>query len=431
MKRLCVLAGLVLFMSQTDAVWAKSLEDVLKEKSVISEEDYKEVVKSGSKYTPGKGFSFTSPDGKFSTTIGGFMQLRYTFMDLDDANNTAAKAAQDSSKPELKRVKLVFDGNVYSKDLTYNLTLNFTNIANGTTSNGGLLENAWANYKLRNELQVRVGQDKVDFGRQWLTQSTAMQFVDQSHVTAAFTPSYDTGVRIHGKIADGLLNYSITGTGGVGQNTFRTTTDNAFSARITVNPLGEMKNTESDVEYSAKPLLSIGSNFYRNTIAKTAATTFETNNLGYAKANTGWFGINSAAQTFRTSEAIDFNMFGADAAFKWKGFFITGEYMFGEAEGQSSKYKVIAQGFYAQAGYFIVPKTVELAYRYAYLDPNRNANNDLWIENSVAASWYINEHNLKLQADYTSIHKQAAIASTSGSNPTDDNQARIQLQLLF
>lgn len=44
---------------------------------------------------------------------------------------------------------------------------------------------------------------------------------------------------------------------------------------------------------------------------------------------------------------------------------------------------------------------------------------------------YINNHNLKIQADYTSIHRQAAIVSTSGKYATDDQQVRFQVQMLF
>jgi phosphate-selective porin OprO and OprP len=430
MKKMGVLLGLALIVAQAGSVSARSLEDVLKEKGVITEDDYKEIVKSSPvKYKLGEGFNFTSTDGKFSSSIGASYQVRYTLQDLDDVNNTATKKAQDFSKFELKRIKLLFNGYAYSPDLTYKLSINFANIAGGTTSNGGLLEETWTNYRWLDEVQFRFGQDKVQFGRQFITPSTALQFVDQSVVTNAFVPGYDTGLTIHGKIAGGLVNYSVAGLGGVGQNTYRTTTDNAFAARITANPFGDVKYSEADLDTSVKPLLSVGTNFYRDTIY-----IGETNNLGFAKS-TGWYGIGSplmtTAQKFSTGEPLDFNTFGVDTAFKWQGLSATGEYFTGEAKGQVSKHTLRSEGFYAQAGYFVIPKEVELAYRYSYLDPNRTAGNDHWVENAAAVSWYINKHNLKLQADYTNVHKQAAIASTSGKNATDDQQVRFQAQILF
>lgn len=430
MKKVTLLVGMIAALASWQTANAKTLEEVLKEKGVITEEDYKEVIKNSPlKYKSGEGFNFTSGDGRFSSSIGASYQIRYSFLNLDDANNTATKSSQDSSKFELRRIKLLFNGNAYYPELSYKMSINFANIAGGTTSNGGLLEETWLNYRLRNELQFRFGQDKVQFGRQFITPSTALQFVDQSVVTNAFVPGYDTGIAIHGKVADGLFNYSIAGLGGVGQNTYRSTTDNAFAARIAVNPLGNVKYSESDVESTEKPLLSVGANFYRDTIYSG-----ETNNLGFAKSS-GWYGIGSplmtAAQKLSASEAIDFSTYGIDAAFKWRGLSATGEYFSGDADGQKSGHRLHAEGFYAQTGYFVIPKQVELAYRYSYLDPNHNVSNDHWIENTVAASWYINNHNLKLQTDYTKVHKQSAIASTSGKNGTDDNQIRFQAQIVF
>jgi len=430
MQRQLIIVGLVGLLFSGQSATAKTLEEVLKEKGVITEEDYKEIVKSSPfKYKLGEGVNFTSADGKFSNSIGGMYQVRYTFMDLDEINDTATRQAQDSSKFELKRIKLLFNGHAYSKDLTYKLSLNFSNITGGTTTNGGLMEEAWVNYSLYDELQFRFGQDKVQFARQWITPSTALQFVDSSVVTTAFAPGYDTGLAINGKVAKGVVNYSVAVLGGGGQNTFRNTTDNAFAARLVFNPLGDMKYGEPDLEHSVKPLVSFATNFYRDTIFNG-----ETNNLGFTKS-AGWYGIGSPlmtpAQRFSAGEPLDFNTVGVDTAFKWQGLSVTGEYFYAEAEGQRSGHALNANGFYAQAGYFVVPKRVELAYRYSWLDPNNNAGNDHWIENTAAASWYINNHNLKLQTDYTRVHKQSAIASTSGPHTTDDNQIRFQMQMLF
>ncbi|HLO24881.1 MAG TPA: porin [Geobacteraceae bacterium] len=414
----------------SQGAYAKTLEDVLKEKGVITEEDYKEVNKSRPvDYKLGEGFTFTSPDEKFKGSIGSSMQLRYSFTDMDSANNTAAKTVQDSSKFELRRIKLFFNGYAYSKDLTYKLQLNFAEINNPTSSNGKLLEETYMNYRIIDEAQLRFGQDKVPFARQEITSTSAQQFVDRSVVTDAFKPGYDTGLMLHGKISNGLVNYNAGVYGGAGQDTWRTSNDNAFAARIAVNPFGDMKYSESDVEYSEKPLLSVGTNYFFDTLKNG-----ETNNINFAGSK-GWVGIGGplmpAAGRFAAAEKINFNTFGFDTAFKWKGLSVQGEYFIGQADGQTSNNTLRAQGFYAQAGYFIIPKQLELAARYSYLDANRDAANSLWIETQGAVSWYINKHNLKLQADITNIHKQSALAFNGGPNATDDMQARLQAQIIF
>jgi len=82
----------------------------------------------------------------------------------------------------------------------------------------------------------------------------------------------------------------------------------------------------------------------------------------------------TAAQKFNTLEPLDFNTFGIDTVFKWQGLSVTGEYFAGIAEGQASKHKLLAEGFYGQAGFFVIPKKVEIAYRFSYVDPKPRCN---------------------------------------------------------
>ena len=94
MKRLMLAAGLLAVLLTCRPGWTRTLEEVLKEKGVITEADFKEV--AGSKpvtYKPGKGFTFTSSDGKFQLSLAGRGQFQYQFLDKDDVNGPA----QDTS----------------------------------------------------------------------------------------------------------------------------------------------------------------------------------------------------------------------------------------------------------------------------------------------------------------------------------------------
>jgi phosphate-selective porin OprO/OprP len=415
---------------------AKTLEEVLKEKGVISEEDYREVTKSRPDYKRGEGYILSSPDARFKMTIGASIQARYTLLDADDINNTPAKQVQDMSRFELRRVKFFVKGFAYTEDLSYQMRVNFANLQGGTNLNGGLMEEVFVNYRVLDPLQFRLGQDKVPFARQFVTSTTTLQFPDLSFVTTAMVPGYDTGLLVHGKGADDLLHFYLGGYGGVGQNTFRTTTDNALAARLVLNPLGEMKESESDVENSKKPLASLGASFFMDTVNRgTSSGGLETNSLYFGKSTTGWFAIGSplmpAAQQFSSSEAIDFKLLGLEAAFKWHGVSLQGEYFFDQAKGQVTRHQLRGQGYYIQGGFFVIPEHLELAGRYGALDPSRDVADDRWVEATGAVSWYFDKHNLKIQSDYTNIHKQRRIAFNGGPSATDDQQVRIQLQLLF
>jgi phosphate-selective porin OprO/OprP len=411
-KLVIVVAGFLALQFTGQSATAKTLEDVLKEKGIITEEDYKSVVKARPvDYKLGKGFTLTSPDEKFQLTIGGVLQSRYTFSDME--------TKPDSSKFEIKSLKLVLSGYAYNKDLTYEAQTNF--VQGGTTK---ILERGYFSYRLMDEVQFLVGQTNVPFGRQWLNATTGLEFVDRSYASDAFRAGYDTGLKLHGKIANSLLTYDVGVYGGVGQSTYRTTNNNAVAARVTVNPFGPMAYSEGDLDQSSKPLLSIGADYYMNTLKATftapSTTTLETNNVDLAGTN-GWLG--KGLTKFTRSENIDISSYSIDAAFKWYGASLQSEYLWGEAEGKNSHKLLRSEGFYAQAGYFVIPKTVELALRYSYVDLDRDTPNRHIVDTTGAISWYINKHNLKVQGDVTNSHNQNGM--------TDDMTYRLQSQLLF
>ena len=184
-----------------------------------------------------------------------------------------------------------------------------------------------------------------------------------------------------------------------------------------------MKYTESDVDYSEKPVVSVGANYYSD-----KAVFNVSNNLNMF-SKTGWIGLGQPLSKLTTAEKLNISTVGCDAAFKWRGLYAQGEYFTGKADGQTSHVTLHAQGAYGQAGYFIIPNQLEIAARYAYLDPNSDATNDHWVESTGAVSWYVNKHNMKVQADYTNIYKQQAL--NGGPNESNDKRVRFQVQVMF
>ncbi len=417
MKQRIIAAGLLAALAVAGNADAKSLEDILKEKGVITEADYKEVSKSKPlNYKIGSGFTFTSPDEKFQLSLGSRMQFRYTFNDYD--------AKGDASTWDAKRIKLFLKGYAYTKDLTYKLEVNMRDAGSSK-----MLNDAYLNYKFLNEAQLRVGQYKTPFARQELTSDGSLSFVDRSPVVDAFKASYDLGAMAHGKIAGGFAYYNLGVFGGLGQTTPRASNDNMFAARVAVNPLGDVPYDEPDFAISKKPLLSIGANYFRNTLQRTG-TTFEGAASNYASK--GWLGSGLSYVTNADGQKVDVNSYGVDLAFKWQGLAIQSEYLLGQAENQTTEKLLRAHGFYAQAAYMILPK-LEAAVRYSYYDPNRDVSNNLQTEVIGAVSYYFNKHNLKLTADVGNIHTQGKQTDpvTGLKKPTDDMQYRLQAQIIF
>jgi phosphate-selective porin OprO/OprP len=424
------------FIGQT--VSAKTLEDILKEKGVITEAEYKEATKvKPISYKIGKGFTLMSPDQKFSLTIGGYLQPRYSFADKDSdwVSTSAANTKnqrQDVSEFRMRRAKFVLSGNAFTKDLTYKLQIEFTQAGNAR-----LLEDAWMNYKILDEAQIRGGQDKVPFSRQWLNSAWALEFIDRSNASDTFYAGRDLGVMLHGKIpvsCNGNFTYIVGGYGGAGQSILSTNNDNALAARVVFNPLGEVPYVEGDIDVSEKPLVAVGADYYRNTFQRGTNTNgFTTNNVQFISGNLpftnpsvpqGWLGNGST--TFNSTEKVTVNTFSADVAFKWLGLYVQGEYYYGQGEGETSDKFLRAMGGYGQIGYMILPKHLEAAYRFSIVDPNTRVSNDMRIENQGAISYYFNNHYLKLQADITNRHIQQL------SNPTTNDMIyKLQAQVMF
>ncbi len=444
MRKSIAIAGILAVALAAQSAGAKTLEEVLKEKGVITEADYNEIVKTAPKSAPvayklGSGFTFTAPDDKFQLTIGGQLQARYTYTDK------GGDAQANSSEWKLQRAKTLFSGYAFSKDLTFKFNQNWAALGNynssSTNSNTStVLEETFLNYRIIDEAQIRVGQDKIQYARQWITSSTQNEFVDNSFVTNAFRPSYDTGLGLNGSIAKGLATYAVQWLGGKGQNVPQGGNNSSYNFRLAVNPLGEMKYSEGDLDRSAKPLLSIGSSYFHDTIKRstttaTAINTFDNNNLNFT-GTSGWLGQKNNITFFGPTENVNVNLFETDLAFKWLGLSLQSEYFWAEGVGQSTKGTVVSKGFYTQAGYMIIPKTVELALRYAWMDYNQSARDSLKSEVQCAASWYVNGHNLKVQTDVTKSYVQKNSDSLSGrtiANGTgvNDTILRAQAQILF
>ena len=434
MKRgIVVMTGLLALALANQNAQAKTLEEVLKEKGVITEADYNDILKSAPKTKPvdyklGKGFTFTSPDEKFQLSVGGNLQLLYTYTQKD------GPGVGNVSEWRIRRAKTSFGGYAFYKDLTYKVLLNWAELQNGG-SNSKVLEEAYLNYRIIDEAQIQVGEDKVQYGRQEITSSGAQEFVDRSFVVNAFKPSYDIGLNLHGDVMKGLVKYDAQWVGGKGQNTVSANNNNAYNFRLAVNPLGDMKYSEADLDMSPKPLVSVGSSYYHNTLKKATATTFETNNDSYA-GSSGWLGKN--ADKFSATANVNINTFESDLAFKWMGLSLQSEYFWGQGTGMGATGRdanVISNGFYAQTGYMVLPKQVELAIRYAWMDYNRNTPNNNQTEVQGAISWYIQGHNLKIQGDVTKQHVQVnnttLVKGVNTNVPLDNTIFRVQTQLNF
>ena len=139
-----------------------------------------------------KGFFLKSADGDFKLKLGIRVQARYQYDGVDgfgDADDNG-EGADDKSSFSIPRARLTFKGNAFGKDLTYKFQTDF---GKGLVN----LKDFFANYKLGDSVQVRVGQWKRPFSRQQINSSSKLALVDRAMTDKKFGAGRDIGVALH------------------------------------------------------------------------------------------------------------------------------------------------------------------------------------------------------------------------------------------
>ena len=362
-------------------------------------------------YVENRGIVFRTPDNMFEGSLGFNLQTRYGHVDLD-----AAVGGLDTNQFRVRRFKLFMSGFAFDPRLTWRVQLAFEN-----TVASRILDDAWLGWKFMDPLAIQMGQYKTPYSRQELYNDGVLQFPERSLATDAFKPSRDIGFMTFGSFCKGLFTYQAGVFGGAGQSTLRTTENVMPVVRLVANPIGTMGATEADLQDHKTPALSFGVNGFTNTLRKLTDLAFEAE-LNYA-GPAGWLGRNVGQ--FQLGEEVDIQSWGVDAQFKWHGFSLQGEGFWGQAEGQTSGARVYAYGWYAQAGYFILPEKLDIAGRYSYVDYNRSVPRGGVSVISAATSYYFRRNALKVVLDYSRTHRKRP-----SGQPANDNAFIVQAQLM-
>ena len=221
----------------------KSLADILKDKGVLTEEDYQQVktmeesqkaeeAKKAAAEKPSglpvagyqKGFFLQSPDGKYKLSLNGYVQPQLRLFQ----DNTS----QDNQF-YIRRARLSLTG-YYGKDWQGRVEGDFS-----TPSDGKFLKYAYLNWSHFQDAQIRVGQFKAPFSREYLTSSADIDTIERAMITdsGSTVPKYDIGAMLWGpSVFGGLLSYGVGVFNGNGANNSDTNDDKDLVARVAVAP---------------------------------------------------------------------------------------------------------------------------------------------------------------------------------------------------
>lgn len=306
----------------------------------------------------------TWKDGKTSFNLGNAhlelsnrLQFRFTLVD-DNVKQTTGSF-------RIRRFKTKLEGWAYTKDLTFELQLNW--------ADDKPLEDANVAYDFshgKKRFVLKAGQFKVPFGRQALTSSGSLLFVDRSIVTDRGVRLRDIGMQVSGFAWERKLDWCFAVFNGAGRNV--TTNDNSklqYNARVTLQPWGEVKYWEVDFERRPKPRLAVSAQYELND-----------------------------RRGPNTHSGPKLEAKGVDMALVWRGLsFFT--YGYREKQTPAAGRPFFTEGFTVEMGYLFPSNHWQLAGRWATLDPSDQLVGDLRTEKGLALGYFLNRHAHKLQMD--------------------------------
>lgn len=317
------------------------------------------------------GFEFRTNNDRFSLAIQNRVQIRYSDP-FDSDPRSIEDLDRDESSFRIRRARTRLRGHAYWPWLKYYLQYDWSQpILRDLTLT--VEKYPWA--------KVWFGRGKVIYNDERVTSSANQQFVNRSIVTDVFTVDRQQGVQIFGNVFPGTwhdMSYAagiFSGLGvGEGNNDDR---HRMYSGRVQWNALGgEMPFTQSDTGFHEKPALNFA---FAAATNRSKCTAFQTDsgscrNLpGFAPGQDGQYRINQMMEEVR---------------FKWQGFSLQHELHWKEiidtfrVQGDPAR-KTQLMGGLIQAGYFphyifpIIPRNLEFAGRYAFVDPNTRVKNDM------------------------------------------------------
>jgi hypothetical protein len=338
----------------------------------------------------GKGIGITAPDSLYNINIRFRIQNRIGMSTFDTENLNV-----NEWEMAVRRLRLRFDGYIYSPKVTYVLQLSFSrgDMEWDNTQFPNIVRDAIVMYRINPQWAIGIGQGKLPGNRQRINSSGDMQFVDRSAVNALFNFDRDFGVNVFYTNNIKQFHYSVRGTISSGDGRNITTTDQGlgYSSRVELYPFGQFTDGgdyfEGDLVREKKPKLSIAGFYFYNEASKRTGGTI--GRLLY--------------------EPRSFTAKGIDLLFKYVGWAYSAEFMNRSAvnpltfnQAGDLRYLFTGYGLNNELSY-VFPNMFQLAGRYTIIEPvgvinQYEASRRLY---TIGASKYIRGHRLKLQTDVT------------------------------
>jgi len=446
--RLEKLERAVELLQQRNAELEREVSSLKKQKSsatVLSPEKRSKFIPDSKSYeksetTEEKKQVYVVPAGsEIKLALGGLLQTQYEGGDVSAFEGRFGSAAIDD-RFRLRRMRINVTGDFAEKfdfklegefaqsdtSITVRNAVGATIASNSTrTSFGGL--DLWANWHQFPEFQIKVGQYKASFGFEQLSADPKLLTPERSQVTSALTPERQIGVQIWGKPFANvfpehkdLLTYYAGIFNGNGRNVAVNDNDEyMYVGRLEVQPLKtKIFNEDATLKLGVNAL---SSNDAPGTVLSPA---------GSVRVNS-----DGSLSTFTSLSAAERTAYGFDASFHLGPFDLMAEYLSEDFDARPVNglaplfTDFRADGYYVQAGYYLIPEKLQLVTKYESFDPGQVANDNL---SSITGglNYYIKRDDIKIMAHY--IHTWSDFRKNNPAFGQDEfDQVILRLQLVY
>ncbi len=375
-----------------------------------------------------KGLEIGNKETLCRAKINGRSQLRYSTPFRSSPRRPGHFEREDEDDFRFRRARFKMEGHAFRPWIAYKFEEDLVNT---------LVLNARMTIKKLDWFQVRFGQWKIDYSRERSVSSGKQTFADRSIVNREFTPDRQKGVEFLGHVmkqtpGDSWYYVGVFSGNGRGLHTPRERkVDNEdgapmWMARYQWNFLGrDLEYSSSDIEY--------GENGIEYHEKPTAALAFATvHNRGrYTLFSSSGGGQLDGFEAGLPGQYL-LRQFMEETSFKYRGVALQHEFHWKRIFDRVNAEATYMRGSFLQAGYFFhnliptIPRQLEVATRYAFVDPNTHTGGDLRTERSFAVNWFFDGHANKLTFD-TSRYSLDRIEGPGLS----DRQFRLQWDVTF
>jgi phosphate-selective porin len=335
-----------------------------------------------------------------SLTIGGLLQVQSDAGDKGDS-----RFGSDNDRFYLRRARLNASGR-FLEELDFRLEMDLAGSLSNTSGLRAQMTDGYITWNRYPAANVRVGQFKTPFGFEQLYGDPKLITIERSLVNDRLTESRQLGVQVGGDLFEKRMAYAVGAFNGNGVNN-NANDNNAFleAGRISVIP-------------------------WQGTVAGSPATWSVAGN-GYSSKDTGLalsdLGLDSTPATPDKDGLFTGrrNAYGVDSQLVSGPFELWGEYLNVRFEPDSKvpRPRFNANGWYAQASYYAVPKRLQIVVKYETFDPNDQKDADDTRTTTLGLNYYIKGHDLKVMINYL---------RTGAPAPLDtQNKVIARLQVMF